>query len=611
MIFLGTMLVASFLTVVLAEPQYVSTPSLNPPPTNPPVQYSQSAHSPDSIVLQSPVQTTLPADYEHYLGREYPADLRTPSNIKTEAIYDPATGMYVIHTKVGDYDLVTPYQMSAADYNRVVVRQDMMDYYRQRNSEAFQDGEKQPFNILDMNFALGPLEKVFGPGGVRLTTQGSIQLKMGLKSNKTDNPALSVNSRRKTYFDFDNKIQATIQASVGDKMKFNMTYNTDATFDFDSKNLKLAYEGKEDEIIKSIEAGNVSMTTGSSLIRGSTALFGLKTKLQFGRLTLTGLISQQNSESKTVNATGGVQTTPFTIKADDYDANRHFFLGQFFYENYDDFAAKLPYVSSGVNITRIEVWVTNKSGRYDESRNFVGFMDLGENTNLASDYWIPSQARPNPSNQSNNLLQVIKTEYPGARNINEVTQALSPLQAYGISGGRDYEKVESARLLSSSEYTLNSTLGYISLKSALSSDEVLAVAYEYTYQGQVYQVGEFSGDVTATDQCLFLKMLRGTTISPKLPMWKLMMKNVYSLGAYQVQSNNFKLNIKYLSDTTGTEIVYLPVGPIANQPLLQVMNLDRLDSNQESNLRFHRGIHGAEFTGQDHISCGRAIRLKS
>ncbi len=611
LIFLGTMLVASFLTVVLAEPQYVSTPSLNPPPTNPPVQYSQSAHSPDSIVLQSPVQTTLPADYEHYLGREYPADLRTPSNIKTEAIYDPATGMYVIHTKVGDYDLVTPYQMSAADYNRVVVRQDMMDYYRQRNSEAFQDGEKQPFNILDMNFALGPLEKVFGPGGVRLTTQGSIQLKMGLKSNKTDNPALSVNSRRKTYFDFDNKIQATIQASVGDKMKFNMTYNTDATFDFDSKNLKLAYEGKEDEIIKSIEAGNVSMTTGSSLIRGSTALFGLKTKLQFGRLTLTGLISQQNSESKTVNATGGVQTTPFTIKADDYDANRHFFLGQFFYENYDDFAAKLPYVSSGVNITRIEVWVTNKSGRYDESRNFVGFMDLGENTNLASDYWIPSQARPNPSNQSNNLLQVIKTEYPGARNINEVTQALSPLQAYGISGGRDYEKVESARLLSSSEYTLNSTLGYISLKSALSSDEVLAVAYEYTYQGQVYQVGEFSGDVTATDQCLFLKMLRGTTISPKLPMWKLMMKNVYSLGAYQVQSNNFKLNIKYLSDTTGTEIVYLPVGPIANQPLLQVMNLDRLDSNQESNLRFHRGIHGAEFTGQDHISCGRAIRLKS
>lgn len=436
----GMMLLASFLVVVLAEPQYISTPKLTPPPTNPPVQYVPGTHIPDSIVMPSPVQTTLPQEYADYVGREYAADLRTPSNIKTEAVYDPATGMYVIHTKVGDYDLVTPYQMSAADYNKVVTRQDMAEYFRQRNSETFAEGDKKPFNILDMNFALGPLEKVFGPGGVRLTTQGSIQLKMGLKSNFTDNPALPVNSRRKTYFDFDNKIQATIQASVGDKMKFNMTYNTDATFDFDSKNLKLAYEGKEDEIIKSIEAGNVSMTTGSSLIRGSTALFGLKTKLQFGKLTLTGLISQQNSESKTVNAQGGVQSTPFSIKADDYDANRHFFLGQFFYDNYDQFASKLPYVSSGVNITRIEVWVTNKSGRYDESRNFVGFMDLGETSRLASDYWTPNYSYPNPCNQSNNLLSVVKSEYPGARNIDQVTQALQPLAAYGITGGRDYER---------------------------------------------------------------------------------------------------------------------------------------------------------------------------
>ncbi|MBP3299734.1 MAG: cell surface protein SprA [Muribaculaceae bacterium] len=574
---------ASFLSVVIAVPQAVRTGQLAPPPSNPPVQYISGTHIPDSIIMPSPVQTTLPQEYADYAGREYAADLRDPSNIKTEAVYDPETGMYVLHTKVGDMDLVTPYQMSASEYNRVAIRQDMMDYYRQRNAENFEQKEKQPFNILDMNFALGPLEKVFGPGGVRLTTQGSIQLNMGMKSNKTDNPALSVNSRRKTFFDFDQKIQATINASVGDKMKFNMTYNTDATFDFDSKNLKLAYEGKEDEIIKSIEAGNVSMTTGSSLIRGSTALFGMKTKLQFGKLTLTGLISQQNSESKTVNTQGGVQSTKFSIKADDYDANRHFFLGQFFYEHYDEFAAKLPYVSSGVNITRIEVWVTNKSGRYDESRNFVGFMDLGESANLATDYWTPNPSLPNPSNQSNNLLSVIKSEYPGARDINSVTQVLEPLSAYGISGGRDYEKVESARLLKSSEYTLNSTLGYISLKSALSSDEVLAVAYEYTYGGQVYQVGEFSNDVTATDQSLYLKMLRGTTISPKLPMWRLMMKNVYSLGAYQLQKKNFKLNIKYLSDTTGTEIVYLPVGPIANQPLLQVMNLDRIDSNQEGN----------------------------
>ena len=231
------------------------------------------------------------------------------------------------------------------------------------------------------------------------------------------------------------------------------------------------------------------------------------------------------------------------IRVRDAAEQGHFFLAHFFRDNYDRFASKLPFVSSGVNITRVEVWVTNKSGNYNQSRNLVAFMDLGENSVLASDYWQPNASLPNPANASNNLLSVIKTDYPGARNINTVTQTLEPLAAYGIEGGTGFEKVESARLLSSSEYTLNSTLGYISLKSALNADEVLGVAFEYTYNGQVYQVGEFSADITTTDQSLYVKMLKSTTVNPRLPMWKLM-KNVYSLGAYQVQKNNFRLNIK-------------------------------------------------------------------
>lgn len=554
-----------------------------PPPPPPTEESVAGASGTDSAVMRSAVRRTLPTSYEDYAGREYAADLSTPSNIKTEAVYDPELGMYVLRTRVGDREVVTPYMMTPEEYGKILTRRDMYGYFRSRNAEIFENRDNEKFNLFDMNFALGPLEKVFGPGGVRLTTQGSVQLSMGIKSNKTDNPALSLRSRRKTFLNFDQKIQATVAASVGDKMKFNMTYNTDATFDFDSKNLKLNYEGKEDEIIKSIEAGNVSMTTGSSLIRGGTSLFGLKTKLQFGKLTLTGLVSQQNSESKSVNTQGGVQRTPFSIKADNYDANRHFFLAQYFYDHYDEFASKLPHVSSGINITRIEVWITNKSNRYEESRNFVGFMDIGENSRLANDYWKPNLSENVPSNRSNNLLDVIKSDYPDARNINQVTQVLAPLQNYGITGGKDFEKVESARLLRSSEYSLNSTLGYISLKSALNTDEVLAVAFEYTYQGKVYQVGEFSSDVTSTNQCLYLKMLRGTTVSPALPMWKLMMKNVYALGAYQLQRKNFKLNIKYLSDTTGTEINYLPIPSVSNKPILQLMNLDRLDSNQESN----------------------------
>lgn len=537
----------------------------------------------DSTSLPFGVRPTVPRNYEDLMADELGYDLSTPSNITTTADFDAASGNYIVRTYLGGLQIGTPFMLTKRQYENWQLKLSMQRFYKERNLGLITDKEKEPFNILDMNFALGPLEKIFGPGGVSLKTQGSVQVSMGIKSNKTDNPALSLSARRKTYFDFDQKIQATIAASVGNRMKFNMTYNTDATFDFDSKNLKLAYEGEEDDIVKSIEAGNVSMTTGSSLIRGGTALFGIKTKLQFGKLTATALVSQQNSESKTVNTRGGAQTTEFSINADQYDQNRHYFLAQYFRDNYDRFAAHLPYVSSGIKITRIEVWITNKNGKFDQSRNLVSFMDLGENRVLGNTYWQTDPSLPNPANASNNLLSVIKSEYPGARNINQVTQILSPLAAYGIEGGSDYEKVESARLLSSSEYTLNTTLGYISLRTALNADEVLAVAYEYTYNGKVYQVGEFSGDITSTDQALFVKMLKSTTTSPRLPMWDLMMKNVYSLGGYQIQKAKFRLNIKYLSDTTGTQINYLPVPGLNNKPLLQVMNLDRIDSNEQSN----------------------------
>ncbi len=573
-------ILATLILVMVAfgvSAQYRETEITRPAPS------SYPAADGDSVApLPMPVRSLIPRNYEELMAAELAYDLDMPSNIVTTADYDPITGMYTVHTRLGEVDIATPFMLTAKQYDDWQLRRSMQSYLRERNTALVTESERQPFNIFDMNFALGPLEKIFGPGGVGLRTQGSVQISMGIKTNKTDNPSLSLSARRKTYFDFDQKIQATIAATVGDRLRFNMTYNTDATFDFDSKNLKLAYEGKEDDIVKTIEAGNVSMTTGSSLIRGSTALFGIKTKLQFGRLTATALISQQNSESRSVNTRGGAQTTNFTVNADEYDQNRHYFLAQYFYDNYDRFASRLPYVSSGISITRIEVWVTNKNGRYDQSRNLVAFMDMGESTSLANSYWQPNPSQPNPANSSNNMLSVLKNEYPDARNINAISQVLEPLGAYGIDGGKDYEKVESARLLSANEYTLNSTLGYISVRSALNADEVLAVAFEYTMNGQVYQVGEFSGDVTNTSQCLFVKMLKGTTVSPKLPMWRLMMKNVYSLGGYQIQKAKFKLNIKYLSDTTGTQINYLPVPGLNNQSLLQVMNLDRIDSNEQS-----------------------------
>ena len=576
---LAIMMVFDFVAIAQYNKTTLAPPP--PPPEKIPAQKGEKKQRP--VNLRYEVKPTIPGSYDDIVPSEHAADLKDPSNIVTTTEYDYETGCYIVRTKIGDQEIITPLILSPDEYNNIAVRESMMEYYRAKNAESLEQKEKNPFNFLDMQFGLGPLDKIFGPGGVQLKTQGSVKIKMGIKSNKTDNPALSVESRRKTYFDFDQQIQANITASVGDKMKFNMTYNTNATFDFDNKNLKLAYEGKEDEIIKNIEAGNVSMTTGSSLIRGSAALFGIKTKLQFGKLTVSALVSQQNSQSQTVNTKGGAQTTPFSISADKYDQNRNFFLAHFFRDNYDTWCSKLPLVSSGVNITRVEVWITNKRSTYDNSRNIVAFMDMGESNHIFNNHWMSTSVTGLPSNEANSLPNEIKEQYAGARYMSEVATALAPLQAYGIEGGRDYEKIESARLLTESEYTINKSLGYIQLKQALSADEALAVAFQYTYGGQTYQVGEFSADITATDQSLFVKMLKSTTVSPRTPMWHLMMKNIYSIGAYSMAKTNFKLNIKYLSDTTGTKLMYINAGDISGKPLLQVMNLDRLDANNETN----------------------------
>ncbi|MFI3296823.1 MAG: cell surface protein SprA [bacterium] len=524
-----------------------------------------------------PISAESPED----LTKTSPVDLKQPSNVTTKIEYDPASGNYVVRSMMGDIEIVTPFTLSPDEYKQHSLQNQMNSYWKEKNAEAAENYEDK-FNLADMKFSLGPAEKLFGPGGVRVKTQGSAELKFSVINNNIENYSLAERLRNTTTFDFEENIQLNVNAKVGTKMDFTMNYNTESTFSYDQSTLKLAYTGEEDEIIKSIEVGDVAMSLQSSLITGSTALFGIKTELQFGKLNLTAVISQQQSETESVSSNGGSQLLDFEVDVDNYDENRHFFLAHYFRDSYDQNMTKLPYITSGITITRIEVWVTNTKGSYDEARNIVGFMDLAESSRINNSYWT-SYNISQPDNSSNSLYDEVKV-LSGVRDIQTTNSTLeASYYGYGIIGGTDYEKIESARPLSSSEYTVNSELGYISLNSSLNSSEVLAVAYEYTYGGKTYQVGEFSTDGIDAPNTLILKLLKASSSDPKTPMWDLMMKNIYYLNGTQVQEDNFELNIQYKNDSSGVYVTYLTVGDIANQILLKVMNLDRLDTRQESN----------------------------
>jgi len=510
-------------------------------------------------------------------------DLEDPKNITTTVEYDPVSGTYVLHTRIGETDVTTPYMLTQDEYNRYAEQQIMHKYWQQKVSEVEHNNETK-FDITDMKFNIGPADKVFGPGGVQLKMQGSAELLFGFKHQYIANPSLTLRARNNNIFDFDEKIQASIQGKVGTKLNFNLSYNTEASFSFDQQNLKLNYKGEEDDIIQSIEAGNVTMDLPSSLIRGSKALFGIKTNLKFGKFRIQALISQQNSEAQTVSSKGGAQMTKFDISCDTYDENRHFFLSHFFRDHYEEAMESVPYIASGFTITKIEVWVTNKRGNYEQARNIVAFTDLGETPeHLQNTSWsgITNAA---PDNSTNDLYATVRTtEF---RNLQQTSSALEGLN--GLTGGVDYEKVESARLLTSSEYTLNPALGFISLKSALNQDEVLAVAYEYTYNGRVYQVGEFSTDGSEelrAPNALALKMVKSSANAPGVKnrgTWDLMMKNIYALGATSINQEKFELYVTYRNDSVGTDVQYLNEGPISGKQLIRVMNLDRLDSKNNA-----------------------------
>ena len=535
---------------------------------------------PDSLSKGDTIKLRYPFNDESILPGSTTSSnlyLKNPSNIQTTVEYDPVTHQYVRIYKIGGMIYRLPETMTFEEFQNEDNQKMLQKYWKERAEAASMDNKTGVIPKLHIGGKV--FETIFGNNTVDIRPQGSAEITFGLISNRRDDPMLNTTLRRQTNFDFNEKIQMNVIAKIGDKIEFKTSYNTEATFDFENK-LKLKYEGKEDDIVQSIEAGDVDLPLSSSLIKGSEALFGIKAKLRFGRVTVTALYSQQKSETKNITLQGNGQTTKFSIPANTYEADRHFFVAQAFRNKYKSALKTLPIISSSINIVRMEVWVTNIGAAVTDNRNVVAFMDLGENDPYNKLRFQGYYGKTNPSNKSNNLIQVIMphpSDSVNVRNINKVSSYLA--QNFNLVSGVDYEKVESARKLLPSEYTYNSKLGFISLNTTLNPGQVLAVAYQYQVIGDttVYQVGEFANQGINAPECLIVKLLRSSALNTHIPLWNLMMKNVYSLSAYQVQNQNFILNVLYSGNKNGVPTAYISEGRISGSPLLRVLGFDNLD----------------------------------
>ncbi len=531
--------------------------------------------------------------------------LENPSNIKTNVEYDPQNKRYDVSQKVGDMDYRPETYLNFKEYENYVFKKAIRDYWRSRVAadELNNKPRKSMVPKLEVNSEL--FDRIFGGNTVDIKPTGTAELIFCLNRNKTLNPAIPQRQQKITNFDFNMRIQLNLIGKIGDKMKITTNYNTEASFDWENQ-VKLDYTGYEDEIIKKIEAGNVTLPLNSTLITGSQTLFGFKTKLQFGKLDVTTVFSQQRGKKQEINIQGGAQTQPFSVTGDNYEANKHFFLGHYFRKNYDAWMNTLPVINTPVVITKVEVYVLNQTGNAEQTRNIVAFEDLGEDSadvfpglcatkNGAAispfNYAIQDSLGINPSNGANNLYSLITNTINGllsdrdaskAANVLPVSTTASnpnnPNSNYMIQA-RDYDIIYNARRLNPNEFFINNRTGFISLNQTLNNDQVLAVSYQYTFNGKLYQVGEFSEQYPDNTKLLVCKLLKGSVVNTRFPLWKLMMKNVYSIGAFNINAQDFQLGIYYNNIETGVDVPYIPYGAINGQQLLRVLNCDKLSVN--------------------------------
>lgn len=505
-----------------------------------------------------------------------PLYLNNPANITTKVEYDPNTHSYVRITRVGDVVISRQY-MSFDEYQDYQMQNLMNDFWGQKLEENSSLGSEGGLlsKIPGFSEISRKIDALMETPEIKITPSGSADLTLQVINNFTDNPSIDPSKRSNTNFDFDENIQVTLNAKIGDLINTDINWNTQATFDFENQ-IKLKYEGKEDDILQLLEAADISFPLNTTLIKGSQRLFGVHTKLKFGNLTVDAVASQKETSTENMQVQGGASAQEFEIRADEYEENRHYFISQYFYDNYNKAMSTLPVVNSNIKIIRIEVWRTNIGAAVTNNRDILALTDLGEYNTSSPGVYSGTSVRPDQF-RSNNLLQRINTS--AVRNVNNVS---SYMEGLGFSGGTDYEKVQSARLLPANEYTFNAQLGFITLNQPLANDQILAVAYQYQVIGDttIYQVGELTTDGVNDPNTLIVKLIKGTAINSRSPLWKLMMKNVYFLKSTQISRENFRLNVLYENPEGGVGIGYFTEGPLEATPLVEVFGLDRMDASQ-------------------------------
>ncbi len=393
---------------------------------------------------------------------------------------------------------------------------------------------------------------IFGPPRINIRISGAVDIRGAWRNETTEGVTASLLGNTRNEPDFKQQVQINVNGTIGDKLTISADWNTERDFEYENQ-LKLKYTGYEDEIIQSIEAGNVSLQT-SPLVGGSEALFGIKAKMQMGPLTLTTIASQKKSEVEEVAVSGGSQKNEFEIHPYEYSQN-HFFVDTVYASTkpqlnlFNRYYGRLtPDVEDQYRIKELEVWKTT-TARIDPQKERKGNAFIN----------LPSR---------NGTVNNLPGYNPSLKSFNQ-----DPVPGASLIGARFVLLTEDV------DYEYNPYVGVISFKTQIQDNEAIAVAYRIDGPPGEQDIfyGEFLREIgTDTSATILLKLVKPPKLQPGgayAQAWRLQLRNIYPIGGRDIKKEGFKLNINYLPP--GGE----PVDVFEGQNLLQAFQLDTHDES--------------------------------
>lgn len=455
-----------------------------------------------------------------------------------------STGNFIsVSELIDQWEFNSPVVVDLDTYIRLRLAFDRRKIWKNTFTKSIEEQQEQDTGALELEIPVRIKNKtftrIFGSDRVKLRVTGNISFDLSGRTEERSGAKVSAVQDRGSFSPrFSQTQQFTIEGKIGEKVTVSVEQNSEATFDFENT-LKLKYEGDEDEIIQSIEAGNIGLSLPSTkyvIFGGSNkGLFGIKSHMKVGNFYFTGVASLEKGEQKKLTISGSSKESKSVIHDYDFIKNRYFFVDTYYEDRFEKGFPEDMSIWSYEEGTLIRELNVYKSGSYS-------------------------------LNDTRDGVAAIPSRMPEFEDLEDLD---------GVSSeSGEVEKATFIPLEEGKDYGYDFARGFFWLKQQIKDTEVLAVAYQTDQE----KVGTLFSDVVGADSTkpYVLRLIKPKSLRPDhSELWPLTMRNVYFLGGSDIEAEGFEVRIEFNKNDDHETIQQ-------EEPRLPFLNLMGLDVRDEN-----------------------------